>query len=227
MTKITKIHKHDSKNILLQMEEMYEDAFENAIPFDMLRSLEGDYREVSIEAIIDGDDVYGFAYTITHDWMSYVMCLVIREDVRDKGYGTMLLSHIKDEAYRAGIRIVAADIEGYDSTEKDSINRRRASFYTMNGMTDIGKSVFDDGKQCVGDRLMCITDGIRSYDEICDELRAMVNETLNGDGFHEIGTPLHDEGSLGFILMFDENDLPDDDEGDNDASNDDDMNVNV
>lgn len=224
MTNIVKIHKNDSANILLQMEDMYEGAFKDAIPFDMLRSLDGDCPEVSIDAIIDDDDVYGFAYTLTRDWMTYIMCLVIREDMRDRGYGTMLLSHIKGEAFDSAIPIITADIEGYDNDEPHSIKARRAAFYKNNGMVDIGKSAFDDGKQCIGDRLMCITDGSHSYNEICDVLRTMINDMFNINEFHEIGTPLHNEGTCGFILMLNDDDLPDDEDIDT-TENDNDIDI--
>lgn len=62
---IEKIHKDGKRNILQQMQDMYDDAFEGAIPFDILRSLDGDCPEVAIDAVIDGDDVYGFSYTLT------------------------------------------------------------------------------------------------------------------------------------------------------------------
>ena len=55
---IERIHKDGKRNVLQQMQDMYDDAFEGAIPFDILRSLDGDCPEVAIDAVIDGDDVH-------------------------------------------------------------------------------------------------------------------------------------------------------------------------
>ena len=110
---IERIHKDGKRNVLQQMQDMYDDAFDGAIPFDILRSLDEDCPEVAIDAVIDGDDVYGFSYTLTSGWLSYILCLVVREDVRGMGYGTMLMSHIQDEAFESGVEAIVADIEGW------------------------------------------------------------------------------------------------------------------
>ena len=210
MPRIIQVHKHDAADVLIQMRDIYEDSFSDAIPFDILRSLDGDIPGISMDAIISGDEVYGFAYTLTKEWMTYILCLVVREDLRDNGYGTMLIAHIKGNACDSGISTITADIEGYNDSDVTSVQSRRASFYNARGMIDIGKSAFDDGEHCVGDRLMCITDGAHSYDEICNLLKKIIHEDFEDGGFHEIGTPIQDGmDGAGFIMM-----IPDDFESD-------------
>lgn len=218
---IERIHKDGKRNVLQQMQDMYDDTFDDAIPFDILRSLDGDCSEVAIDAVIDGDDVYGFSYTMTSGWLSYILCLVVREDVRGMGYGTMLVSHIQDEAFESDVEAIVADIEGYDGYGDGSVQARRALFYIGCGMDDIGPSAFDDGMNCVGDRLMCINRGAKSCHEISDMVKSLFSDLFDDNGFHEIGTPLQDGyGSVGFIMA-----VPDfgneeydsvDDEGDGD-----------
>ena len=198
---IERIHKDGKRNILQQMQDMYDDANQRTIPNDILRSLDAHNPEVAIDAVIDGDDVYGFSYTLTSGWLSYILCLVVREDVRGMGYGTLLVSNIQDEAFESGMEAIVADVEGYEGCGDGSVQARRASFYIGCGMDDIGPSALDDGMNCIGDRLMCINRGAKSYHEISDMVKSLFSDLFDDNGFHEIGTPLQDGyGSVGFIM---------------------------
>ena len=68
-------------------------------------------------------------------------------------------------------------------------------------MDDIGPSAFDDGMNCVEDRLMCICRVVKPYHEISDMVKSIFSNLFDDNEFHEIGTPLQNGyGSVGFIM---------------------------
>ena len=66
-------------------------------PFWLLR-LFAFRRHVDFTAFFDGDVFCGAVYTAEYDDMMFILYLAVSGDVRSKGYGSMMLEHVKDKA---------------------------------------------------------------------------------------------------------------------------------
>lgn len=86
-------------------------------------------------AFYDGGTLCAMAYLIYCRELTYVLYLAVDDSLRSKGYGSQVLSIIK-EKYPA--KTMALSIERADSSAPDDQPARRLRFYQRNGFTDTG-----------------------------------------------------------------------------------------
>ena len=85
----------------------------------------------------------GFTYTVETDYTLYVFYFAIPENLRGKGYGTAILTHVKN-AYPN--KTITLNIEPIDETSSNYEERvKRLAFYNRNGFVDSGYTVYDVG----------------------------------------------------------------------------------
>lgn len=123
--------------------ELYKEAFPKCerAPFFLLwrqykRSI-GDF----LIARYDNEDI-GFVYMIASGDLAYLSYLAIHKSYRGKGYGSLILSELKD--IYAGKRIFLAR-EKLDEDADNYVQRqKRHEFYLKNGFKDLSCSIKED-----------------------------------------------------------------------------------
>ncbi|MDF0728422.1 GNAT family N-acetyltransferase [Cytobacillus sp. S13-E01] len=91
---------------------------------------------VDFLAIYDKDIFVGFTYLITHKNLTYVLYLAIDGNVRSKGYGSLVLSQIKEKYSKNQIIL---NIEVIDESAINFEQRvTRKKFYERNGYESSG-----------------------------------------------------------------------------------------
>lgn len=123
----------DAKNYKKQIKKLYNDAFPKCeqTPFSFLFRKTKDARN-TFYAILNNDEFVGLTYIIEGEKIVYVFYLAIMEEHRGKGYGSNVLSLIKEKYPN---RIITLAIE--DTAEVDAPNYseriNRLDFYKRNG----------------------------------------------------------------------------------------------
>jgi len=114
------------------VEALYASAFPTAeqapMPY-LLKRAEKDY--VEFHAYYDGDVFVGFTYVMTYDDLTFVMYLAIDASHRAKGYGSQILTQIK-ETYPSNRIILNIEAED-ESAENNAERKKRKQFYLRNG----------------------------------------------------------------------------------------------
>lgn len=91
--------------------------------------------KVSFDAYYDGNIFVGFTYILTYEDLTYLFYFAIRSDIRSKGYGTQILSHIK-KTYPNQRLVLNCDAE--DETAADNeVRKKRKDFYFKNGYSNM------------------------------------------------------------------------------------------
>lgn len=91
----------------------------------------------------DGDTHVGFIHIIKDGDVGYVFYYAIREGLRGKGYGSRILSFIKEKY--SGTRLILA-IEPIDESADNYEERvRRKKFYARNGFFSCGRRIKEAG----------------------------------------------------------------------------------
>lgn len=81
--------------------------------------------------VYDNNAFVGFTYLITHENLTYILYLAVDESHQSKGYGSRILSLIKDEYNRNQIIL---NIETLDKLAPNYPQRlKRKNFYNRNG----------------------------------------------------------------------------------------------
>jgi GNAT superfamily N-acetyltransferase len=127
-----------------EIRALYTSAFpkEERLPFFALRALT--VREgCNITAYYDGDTFCGFTYDAVRGDILYLMFFAVNGALRGKGYGSAILSYLKeqypDKAIVLNIELLDPDAENYD----DRVRRLR--FYEKNGFHDTGYNIDEVG----------------------------------------------------------------------------------
>ena len=106
---------------------------EERLPFFALRALTLRVG-CDITAYYDGDTFCGFTYNATRGDVLYLMFFAVNGALRGKGYGSAILSYLKEQypgkAIVLNIALLDPDAENYD----DRVRRLR--FYEKNGFHD-------------------------------------------------------------------------------------------
>ncbi len=113
--------------------QLYQTAFpeEERLP---LAFLFGKNQESDLIACYDETTFCGFYSTVTFGDITHIMFFAIKEELRDRGYGSQVL-HLIAERY-SGNRIIL-DIEAEDPKAANNHQRiRRKAFYKRNGYTE-------------------------------------------------------------------------------------------
>jgi len=116
---------------------LYASAFPAAeqapMPYLLKRAMK-DY--VDFHAYYDGEVFVGFTYSMTRENLTFIMYLAIDANHRAKGYGSQILSHIK-EAYPNNRIILNIEIED-ETAENNAERKKRKQFYMRNGYHSSG-----------------------------------------------------------------------------------------
>ncbi len=91
---------------------------------------------VEFNAYYDGEVFVGTTYTASYDDMAYVLYLAVCPDMQSKGYGSEILTYLKQNHRGKGI---ALNIESlYPKAVNLEQRKARLSFYERNGLVDTG-----------------------------------------------------------------------------------------
>lgn len=130
---------------LRTVEELFTEAFppDELWPLTQLEQL-AERDDVDFLAYYDGDELCGASYSVMTDCMTYVLYLAIVDNQRSKGFGSRILSHIKDSS---GEKPVSLDVEPVAQGADNYAQRvNRMAFYRRNGFGETGYEVVEDGK---------------------------------------------------------------------------------
>lgn len=90
----------------------------------------------SFVAYFDEGAFCGFTFEIDLDRAHYVVFLAVNDKIRSRGYGTRILSHIRE---RAAGKPLVLDVEPLDDAAPNARQReRRVRFYERNGFSPTG-----------------------------------------------------------------------------------------
>lgn len=121
---------------------LYITAFpkDERVPWWLLR-LHGCRPGIELTAWMDGEVFCGFTASVTVDGLHFVLFFAIEPGLRGKGYGSAILSAIKEE-----YGTVALNVEPLIETAPDYAQRqKRFAFYKRNGVVDTGYHVWEVG----------------------------------------------------------------------------------
>ena len=119
-----------------EIRKIYDSSFPYAerVPFErLIRSIKEDRI---MYAYYDDGKLIGISYLFLLDDIAYIGYFCVREDLRNKGYGTQILEMIKEDF--SGYRI-AIDIEEVkENSDNYEERKRRKDFYLHKGFREAG-----------------------------------------------------------------------------------------
>lgn len=125
-----------------QAKALYHTAFpkEERLPWWLLR-LNACRSGIDLTAFLDGDTFCGFTASATVENMHFLLFFAIPEDLRGRGYGSAILSQL-----RQNYEVVTLNVELLDETAPNYPQRlQRFAFYQKNGFFDTGYHVWEVG----------------------------------------------------------------------------------
>jgi len=130
------------------IEDLYHTAFpkHEQVPMSFLLS-RTKKEDIYFDAYYDGNNFIGFTYIITNKDLTYLFYLATSAEVRGKGYGAQILSHIKVSYpnQRLVLNCLAEDINADDN----DLRLRRQKFYLRNGYIRAGFSCEMNGNHVI------------------------------------------------------------------------------
>ena len=127
----------NAKKYKKQIKHLYETAFpkEERAPLFVLYYKTKDAKN-NFYAVVDDDEFVGLSYTIQDKGMVYVFFLAIVEEKRGQGYGSEVLSTLKD---MYPDQVITLMIEDTEDTAADNYAQRinRLGFYKKNGFKQL------------------------------------------------------------------------------------------
>lgn len=139
---LRKVDIHQDKTLRKKVKELYYSAFPKAerIPWWILW-LSSRRKDIDVWAYLDGEIFAGLTVTVATDEMYFLYYLATEETLRSKGYGSAILSAIKEEYDQ-----VVLNMEPLDPAADNILQRkRRFAFYKRNGFCDTGYHVWEVG----------------------------------------------------------------------------------
>lgn len=120
-----------------KLEKLYLSAFpkEERFPFWILEECSKEDNS-NLYAILDNDKFVGMYYIVNCDGVYYLMYLAVKEELRNKKYGSKILEDLK-EKYKTLFLSV--------DRPTDEISIERKNFYLRNGFYDTNKYYEDTG----------------------------------------------------------------------------------
>lgn len=134
------LNKHPA--LCRQAKVLYLTAFpkEERLPWWLLR-LNARRSGIDLTAFLDGDTFCGFTASVTVDTMHFLLFFAIREDLRGRGYGSAILTQLRDT-----YETVTLNVEPLIDTAPNLPQRQqRFAFYRKNGFFDTGYHVWEVG----------------------------------------------------------------------------------
>jgi GNAT superfamily N-acetyltransferase len=125
-----------------QAKALYHSAFprEERLPWWLLR-LNARRSGIDLTAFLDGDTFCGFTASVTAENMHFLLFFAIPDDLRGKGYGSAILSQL-----RQTYEVVTLNVELLDEAAPNYSQRlQRFAFYRKNGFFDTGYHVWEVG----------------------------------------------------------------------------------
>lgn len=126
-----------------KQKELQKRAFpkEEQYPFWILK-LMALRKGVDYLAYYHNDLFCGISYTSSTEQMMYVLYLAVNDEIRSKGYGTMMLNYLRDIC---GKKEITLNVEPLDKNASNYEQRvRRMEFYNRNGFQNTGYRMIDD-----------------------------------------------------------------------------------
>jgi GNAT superfamily N-acetyltransferase len=143
----------------------------------LLQKAEEDY--VRFSAYYDEGVFVGLSYTITREDLTYLLYMAVSGSIRSKGYGTQILSCIKE--FRPDNRIIL-NIDPTDESAANNEERiRRRNFYIRNGYSPSNIVIEMNGNTF---------DVLSSGACTADEFRVLFKKYLGADLFDYYGTKI-------------------------------------
>jgi GNAT superfamily N-acetyltransferase len=134
---------------------------------------------VRFNAYYDEGVFVGLSYTITREDLTYLLYMAVNGSIRSKGYGTQILSCIKE--FRPDNRIIL-NIDPTDESAANNEERiRRRNFYIRNGYS-LSNIVIEMN----GNTFDVLSSGACT----ADEFRALFKKYLGADLFDYYGTKI-------------------------------------
>jgi GNAT superfamily N-acetyltransferase len=126
----------DSKDVNKVSDLLYE-AFPEVerLPLELLFD-KANLDEVDFLAIYDEDNFIGFTYLITRKNLTYVQYLAIDSHSRSKGYGSLILSRIKEKYFDNQLTLNIETLDKSATNYEQRVNRK--NFYLRNGYESSG-----------------------------------------------------------------------------------------
>ena len=124
--------------------EIYKNSFPKVEQFPLwLLRIMSHLKGINSYAFRDGDDLCGFAYFLVNDETVFILFLAVNAKVRSKGYGSQIISWIKETYPNKEIFL---DVEKPDENSENNHQRiKRIEFYRRNGIFDTNQSfTYDD-----------------------------------------------------------------------------------
>lgn len=118
------------------IEELYVESFPAAerAPYRlMLRTIKKGRAEMLVA--IENEEMVGFSYMVCNETLAYIFYLAVREDLRGKGFGSVLLTDMK-ERYK-GKKLFLAREQLDESADNYEQRKKRVQFYQKNGFVDL------------------------------------------------------------------------------------------
>ncbi len=141
---MTSININKDKKLKKQVKALYKSAFpkKEQLPWSILR-LAAMEKHSAINAYLDGDSFCGFTFSTSIDGVYFIMFFAVDASLRGMGYGSKILSKIKEEnSDKTVILNIEPIIDGAENLEE---RKRRLAFYQKNGFYDTGYLVREVG----------------------------------------------------------------------------------
>lgn len=134
----------ENKELCKKVKELYTVSFPKyeRLPWWVLR-LAAAEKHSKIEAYLDGDTFCGFTFSTVVDGAYFIMFFAVDTTIRGKGYGSAVLSKIKEENPDTPVVLNIEPI--IDTAENFTERKNRLAFYEKNGFFDTGYLVREVG----------------------------------------------------------------------------------
>lgn len=139
------LHFEDAKKYAKEVKQLYITAFpkeERAPLFTLYHKTKKEQNH--FHAIVDKDEFVGLLYTIEDVGIVYVFFFAIQEEKRGQGYGSKVLTMVKDMYPGRTVTLMIEDTEKKDADNYEQ-RIRRLKFYERNGFTQLHVHVNEVG----------------------------------------------------------------------------------
>ena len=127
-----------------EVRALYRSAFvqEERLPFFLL-SVSSCLRGVGMECYFDADRLIGFTHRTRCGSLLFIMFFAVEQSVRGMGYGSAILSYLKEQERDATIVLNVEPVDVQAANYEERVRRMR--FYEKNGFFDTGYEIDEVG----------------------------------------------------------------------------------
>lgn len=140
--------------------EIYRNSFPKVEQFPvLLLRIMSHLKGINSVAFYDGNNLCGFSYYLVNEKTVFILFLAVNDKIRSKGYGSQIISWIKENHPN---REIFLDAEKPDENAENNDQRvKRIEFYKRNGIFDTNHSFTYDG---VTYEILCTDDNFSDED---------------------------------------------------------------